>query len=338
MSLSKLFDDPESVKSAYDGLSSGADNNNFPTLYTLSDAMQDMRVKDIADDELIMGVDGNGDPLTVDLSGDNPHVMVSAGTGGCKSSTLRAMGVQALLKGYQVVILDIKRHSHMWAENLPDVHIARNVQEVCKALQLLGEETHMRNRAAEAWIRAQHEMGNWDVTITDAPVGKRTVVLYEEMNSTHSEVVSLTKERFKNSGEYEAVQGFKDSINLGRAVKIHFLCVGQYMNGAAMGKNATEGTALRENFSTRVLSNYSPNAWNMLAWDCGYPLSAPPEKGRGYMIRNGKAMMIQLMWVTEQEAHETVAAMRPKAITAGPSAPVSAPSPTPGISGSEFTF
>lgn len=318
MALSDLFNPEKKITGPYDGLSSGADQVNFPDVYTLHHAMRDAMVLDMGPDTLILGVDGTGQPITVDLTADNPHIMISAGTGGGKSATLRALAAQCLVKGYQVIILDIKRHSHMWAENLPNVYIARSVREVGNALHDVGEGVHLRNQEAEQWLRARREAGDWDSTIADAPIGRRTVVIYEEMNSTHEELATMTREMFKNSTEFTGIQGFKDGLNLGRAAKVHFMCVGQYMNGSAMGKNAQEGTALRENFGTRLLISFSDRAWKMLAWDCGMPKAAPTQPGRGYLCRGGKARMVQLLYVTEREAHEWVKASMPRELTAAP--------------------
>jgi hypothetical protein len=319
MSLSDLFNNPEAkITGPYDGLASGADTARFPALYSLTDALTDARMADVPTDALILGVDGTGAPITMDLAADNPHLMVSAGTGGGKSTILRAMAVQALLRGWRVIILDSKRHSHMWAEKLPNVLMARNIGEIANALSLVGQDVNNRNHIAEQWIRAQHEMGNWDVDIADAPIGPRTIVLYEEMNTTHSEVVAMTKEKFRNSNDYTAIQGFKDVTNLGRAAKYHVMAVGQYMSGSSMGKNSTEGAAVRANFSTRVLINHDANAWNMLARECGFPHSSPSERGRGYLCRNGKARMTQFVYVSERDAHHMVKDALPRELVAAP--------------------
>ncbi len=316
MNLDDLFTTDAKITGPYSGLASGADTSRFPDSYSLADALSDARALNLPTHSLVLGVDGVSNPQIVDLAGDNPHLMCSAGTGGGKSVLLRSMGVQALLKGYRVIILDVKRHSHMWAENLPGVLIARSIGEIANALSLVGQETHHRNHIAETWIRAQREAGNWDADISDAPVGPRTIVLYEEMNSTHAEVVAMTREKFRNSNDYNAVQGFKDTANLGRAAQMHLMCVGQYMSGSSMGKNASDGTAIRANFSTRILINHDPSAWNMLARDCGFPHAAPVEKGRGYLCRNGKARMTQFVHVSEREAHERVASTLPRALPA----------------------
>ena len=297
MSFGDLFGDKGNgpvISGPYSGLSGDADSINFPAIYGMADAFDAFTFDD---SRVVIGVDGTGETVTADFSGESPHIMCSASTGAGKSATLRAIAAQCLAKGWQVIILDIKQHSHMWADGLPNVHIARTLPEIGNALAIAGQETHKRNSVALEWMRAEHAKGNYGANVEDAPVGPRTVVIFEEMNSTFEELRNLTRQMFRNVQVYDALSGFKDAVNMGRAAKIHFVCVGQYMEARVMG-----GAGIRANFATRILIRHDKNAWNMLAWDCGYPKAAPEENGRAYMCRSGKARMIQLLYVTEREA------------------------------------
>jgi hypothetical protein len=295
MEFSDLFGTGPKINSGpYSGLSSDADTTSFPEIFGMSEAL-DMITYD--DSKIILGVNGQGETITADFTGESPHIMCSASTGAGKSAMLRGIAAQCLSKGWQVVILDIKQHSHMWAENLPNVHIARTLPEIGNALAMAGQETHKRNSLALDWMRMEHAKGNYGVSIDDAPIGPRTVVIFEEMNSTFEELRDLTRRMFRNVQVYDALSGFKDVANMGRAAKIHLVCVGQYMEARVMG-----GAGIRANFSTRILIRHDKNAWNMLAWDCGYPKAAPEENGRAYLCRGGKARMIQLLYMTEREA------------------------------------
>lgn len=284
----------------YSGLSSDADTTQFPDLYSASDAVDTFSF-DADSTTVTLGVDGQGNVLSADFNGESPHIMCSASTGRGKSAVLRAVAAQSLAKGWQVIILDIKQHSHMWAENLPGVHIARTLPEIGNALAMAGQETHRRNTLALDWMRLQHAAGNYDADVNDAPVGPRTVIIFEEMNSTFEELKDLTRRMFRNVQVYDALSGFKDVANMGRQAKIHLACVGQYMEARVMG-----GAGIRANFSTRLLIGHDKNAWQMLAWDCGFPKAAPEESGRGYLCRGGKARMIQLLYLTQAEARAIV--------------------------------
>lgn len=294
MEFADMFGKGPVTAGPYSGLTSDADTTHFPEIFGMSDAFDAFTFEDT---KIVLGIDGNQEFITADFSGESPHIMCSASTGAGKSATLRAIAAQCLSKGWQVIILDIKQHSHMWAENLPGVHIARTLPEIGNALAMVGQETHSRNRDALDWMRTEHAKGNYGASIDDAPIGPRTVVIFEEMNSTFEELRDLTRRMFRNVQVYDALSGFKDGVNMGRAAKIHFVCVGQYMEARVMG-----GAGIRANFATRLLIRHDKNAWNMLAWDCGYPKAAPEENGRAYMCRSGKARMIQLLYMTEREA------------------------------------
>lgn len=303
MAFGDLFGDKTGpvISGPYSGLTSDAASVSFPSVFGMSDAF-DANAFTFNDSRITLGIDGTGELLTADFSGESPHIMCSASTGAGKSATLRSIAAQCLSKGWQVIILDIKQHSHMWAEGIPGVHIARTLPEIGNALAATGQETHNRNSLALEWIRAEHAKGNYGASIDDAPVGPRTVVIFEEMNSTFEELRDLTRRMFRNVQTYDALSGFKDGVNMGRAAKIHFVCVGQYMEARVMG-----GAGIRANFATRLLIRHDKNAWQMLAWDCGYPKAAPDEPGRAYMCRGGKARMIQLLYMTEREARSFVA-------------------------------
>ncbi len=308
MDFKDLFNpDDAPVIGPYSGLSSDADTTRFPPLYTLEHAEADILAGlttacPHSGTEVILGVDGQGNPMTADFAGESPHIMASAATGAGKSALLRSIAAQCLAKGWQVIILDIKQHSHMWAEGLPNVAVARSVPEIGNALVAVGQETHRRNREALAWLRVQHESGNYDADVDDAPIGPRTVVIFEEMNSTFEELRDMTRRMFRNVQTYDALSGFKDGVNLGRQAKFHFVCVGQYMEARVMG-----GAGIRANFSTRILIKHDKNAWQMLAWDCGFPKAAAEEPGRAYLCRGGKARMVQLLYMSATQARRHAA-------------------------------
>ncbi len=294
-----FIEELKTAKGPYAGLSSNADSTQFPEMYSLDHALGDMAIStsDETDSRYILAVNGQGEPVYMDLSGDSPHVLVSAASGAGKSSILRTVAAQALAKGDQVVILDIKQHSQSWAEGLPGVYIATTLVDIGKCLSMAGQEVHKRNRIAKEWLSTQRALGFWDVSAEDAPVGPRTVILFEEMNSTLSEIRELSKQSFRNSTVYSAWDGMKDIVLMGRAARMHMIAVGQGMGARAMG-----GSEILVNFGIRILIQHDPNIWHRLAWDCGFPKAAPEERGRGYICSNGKAKMSQFLYLTELEA------------------------------------
>ena len=240
-------------------------------------------------------------------------MLISGGSGGCKSSIARTIAVQALSQGAQVLILDAKQHSHTWARGFPNVAYADTLPEIGNALVAVGQEVRRRNAAVKEIMMANLDNPEFDESQID--VGPRIVVIFEEMNATFEALTKLTRNLFRNSNTYTAIDGFSDLTFMGRAAKMHAVAIAQLAEAKATG-----GSAIRENFNTRILVNYTKNAWNMLAWDCGYPLASPEQKGRGYVCRAGKARETQFLYITEQEARAYVK----RALAAGNTREVSA--------------
>ena len=256
----------------------------FPSVLPFSEATD--WIEGVGDSGVLLGVDGTGQPITVDLDSESPHVLVSAPTGRGKSAVARSVAVQRLSRGDLVVFLDIKRHSHRWAQKLaPNVHYAKTAQDIGGALVNLGRELHRRNAVVD----------EWDGPLSAAPVGPRIIVVFEEMNATMRSLKALDKRL--PDGNYTAQQGLEDVSFMGRAVKINLVSFAQLASYRASG-----GSEIIENYGTRILIGHSPQAWRWLASDCGRPMTAPEETGRGVVCRGGKARECQLLWIPEGDA------------------------------------
>lgn len=273
----------------------------FPSVLPLNEATD--WIENVGPAGVVLGVDSLGEPITVDLDDESPHILVSAPTGRGKSAIARSVACQRLARGDVVVVLDIKRHSHRWAQQLaPNVVYAKSVQEIGGTLVNLGKELHRRNHIVDETP--------FDQPITDAPVGPRIIVIFEEMNATMKSLTALGKQRLSD-GDYTANQGLEDVSFMGRAVRMHLVSFAQLATYRASG-----GSEVVENYGTRILVGHSPQAWQYLARDCGKPLTAPSEHGRGIVCQGGKARETQLLWVPEQSAVPFVTAAVPAQKTA----------------------
>lgn len=241
------------------------------------------------DSVLTFGVDGSGDAVTVDLDSDTPHVLVSAASGAGKSVIAASLATQALVKGASAVFLDVKRISHRWAKNLPQVHYAASVEEIANALVSIAAEVQRRMRIIE----------EFPGSIKDAPVGPRLVIIAEELNSMMDALKDLEK-TLPPRGVYKPSRAFADIMNLGRAARVHVIGFGQYVDAQ------TVPTRLRESFGYRVLIRHSSNVWNMLAWQCGYCPPAPQQTGRGFVVKGDRAVQTQFLYLPEELAAQLV--------------------------------
>lgn len=269
-------------RNPYSGLSTP--HKDFPALLPLNEATD--WIEGCKDSEILLGADGTRKPMAVDLDSESPHILVSAPTGLGKSAIARSVAAQRLAKGDVVVFLDRKCHSHRWAQKLaPNVHYAKSEQDIASSLVQLGMELHRRNAIVDSY----------DGPLEDAPVGPRIIVVFEEMNATMRGIKALDKRL--QDGDYKAAQGLEDLSFMGRAVKIHLVSFAQLASYRASG-----GSEIIENYGTRILIGYSPQAWRWLASDCGKRITAPEEDGRGVVCRSGKARECQFLWVPEESA------------------------------------
>lgn len=283
----------------YSQLSTPAATLGFPDLLSYRDGFH--HVAEAPESAPVLGVDGEGNPVSVDFDNDSPHILVSAASGGGKSVIVRSVIAQTLANGGKAVFLDLKRHSHRWAKNLPNVAYAQTLPEIGNALVSIGMEVHRRNEIVE----------NHPGPIEEAPVGERLVIGFEELNATMGQLQEMNRKLPR--GSYNAMDAFRDIMFMGRAAKVHIVAVAQFATAASMG-----GPDIRENFSTRILIRYTKQAWTMLAYDCGLPQAAPEEAGRGMVCRGGKARQTQFLYLTEEEAAQMVR----DALSEGRTAPV----------------
>lgn len=264
----------------YAGLASAQSSFNFPE--DLSFAAAWPMIEALDPSEILLGVDGDGQPLTVDLESEAPHILINAGTGGGKTVTARGVAAQVMARGGAATFLDYKRHSHRWAKGLaPLAHYAASPVDIGGALVSVGRELHRRNDAVE---RGQDP-------------GPAHLVVFEEMNSTMRILADLDKRLPK--GEARAVDAFREIMFMGRAVRIHCVSTAQLASYRDSG-----GPEIIENFGARVLARYSPQAWKWLG--VGLPMAAPSQPGRGMLCYGSKAREVQLLNMSEDECFRYV--------------------------------
>lgn len=264
----------------FEGASTPIDE--YPEVYGYEEARRDLWA--LPESKILLGLNGQATVEVSDVDSDSPHILISAASGAGKSVTARAIATQALIKGYEVVFLDIKRHSHRWARNLPGVHYAATLPEIASALKSLGVHLHRRNEIVE----------EWPGDIADAPVGPRILVVFEEMNATMDALADFEKQLDRTA--YKPSRAFGDVMFLGRAAKIAVVAVSQYAKGVMR-------LAILENFGTRILIRHSWESWNGLVPRASSSGGAPPAPraiGRGYVVTGGHPTQLQIVYLEEE--------------------------------------
>jgi len=235
--------------------------------------------------------------ICADWDADSPHALMSAGSGGGKSTVIRCLFCQGLHHGALGIVLDLKRMSQAWARGLPNVIYCRSIAEIHNMLIALGAEVERRNELAD-------ELADDDGNIPDeayAEIGQRIEIVCEEMNATINRLnAHWRKIKAKNDPSVSpAVEALGDVLFMGRAVRVNVLAVAQMMTARALG-----GPEARENFATRILARYTMNAWKMLVPEVWPMPKSSRHLGRVQVVNAGVARETQVVFFTPKEARE----------------------------------
>jgi hypothetical protein len=257
------------------------------------------RIDQLPEWEFFLGLTVGSRPVVASLRDDSPHIALSAGSGAGKSVFAQLVGVQVLVRGGNVVILD-RKGSHRWALGLPGVDYCTRPEQMHDALLRLAALADARNAAG------MYEDEDWDP-------GPRTLVIAEELNATIAQIRAWWDE-VREKGQPKippAVRAFRELLFMGRSAKINVLAVAQMLTAQTTG-----GPESRENFGIRALARYTKNAWQMLAPEAGMP-RASRTLGRWQIVIGGVATETQVCYLTAAEARLLVSKRRGVSTDAG---------------------
>lgn len=239
----------------------------------------------------------------VDLHSATPHGLFSAGTGGGKSTGVKAIAAQEMHHGAGVIVLDaIKRKSQRWAKDpatkwkkpIPGVIYCRTIPQMHRTLVSLGLELGRRQEASEELP---------DDAELDEP---RIVVICEELNATMRRLERYWR-KIRNDpdlagewvGETEspAVAAYLDGLQMGRAERVTLLAVAQMGTAKALG-----GGEARENYGLRGLARFTEQARKMLIPTAGREFRSSTKTGRWVVAQGEEFADVQLLYMTDVEA------------------------------------
>jgi hypothetical protein len=245
----------------------------------------------------LIGLGRAGAVVCADWDADSPHVLMSAGSGGGKSTVIRTLFSQGLHHGALGIILDLKRMSQAWARGLPNVTYCRSIEEIHNMLIMLGAEVERRNARADELADENGHIPDEAFTL----IGPRLLIVCEEMNATANRLTAYWR-KIKTKDDpatSPAVEALNDVLFMGRAVRVNVLAVAQMMTARALG-----GPEARENFATRILARYTMNAWKMLCPEVWPMPKSSRHPGRVQVVNAGAARETQVVFYTPKEARE----------------------------------
>ena len=212
----------------------------------------------------VHGLGAGGVAVTRSRKTDNPHLAISGGTGAGKSTALLWYAANVLHFGGLVVICDIKRHSHVWARDLPGVLSFPDVrldpetappaaQQINDALVYVMAEVDRRNhecdpmRAGDPWPEFQ-------------PV----LLVLDEMNPTMTAMNRWWKTARRTTRDGDLAPGthaLQTFLHQGRAVCMSAV-VGFH---AARRRSVGGGEGFEDIGNVLMMPPYSQSTWNVVA-------------------------------------------------------------------------
>lgn len=235
----------------------------------------------------VLGITRGGKAVTWNLESESPHLLISAGSGGGKSETVKSVVAQLMAGGAKALMVDFKRHSHRWMNDLPDVVYARDIVDIHHALISVAQEGEQRNRMCDG-IGIDEPLPNF----------QRLVLVCEELTVTMSKLRRWwrTNRQPGDPVPSPAVDALEDIACMGRQVKIHIVAIAQMATAKSIG-----GSEIRENFPYRCMGRYTKRAWEMLVPECGFtPASRTP--GRMQVCVAGVATETQMLLMSDEDA------------------------------------
>jgi hypothetical protein len=237
-------------------------------------------VDECGPDDLAAGLGRRRAPVLVSLQDDSPHLALSIGSGGGKTTGAKWLAVQVLYKGGLLVVLNAKRIGWAWTKGLPNCAQAKELTDIGGMLLWLDGERKRREAVADAAVDIEDEI--------HADVGARIMIVFEEMNLTVPALKKIMP---------EAVDALGNLGFAGRQSRMHLKMIAQRYSAKAAG-----GGDLRATVGTRLLGRYDKDAWNMLAKAFAMPpMNNTP--GRVQVVTS-EVEECQMPRLTGQEAHD----------------------------------
>lgn len=278
------------------------------------------------------GLGSNGEPRYVDFNSDAPHIALSCGTQGGKSTFNRWLATQFAVQGAYQIGIDVKRTSFKGCDVIPNFHIYNNP----KRLDIMWAAIHMVYLEYDR----RSEEGTWEFPI----------FLYLEEQNVFADMVKMWWERIiKSPDGIDRLKELNPIVaqvldDLGYVPKvcplwtdvqnllfmagefdIHLVSTYQKMMADAVGAaGGGQGGAMRDQYGVKFLARFSPSAWDSVVGTRPRP-PKPSVRGRWILTDGSENILVQVPDFQPQSVEWLLS-------TAGVTpAPALSPSPSPAL-------
>lgn len=241
----------------------------------------------------VIGIGTHNRVIRINLDDDAPHIALSIGTGGGKTSLLRLIIAQLIRHGVQRIdIIDPKRVSHNWARGIPGVFIYRTITQQMECVHNFRLRMESRYDALDT---------------NDALTFPRHVLIIEEQNSwtglarQYWEDYRMNlppNERGRVSRVNPAISDLSFCLFQGRQANMNIISVFQRMSARAAGDGD-----MRENYGAKILARFSPQTWKILIGTSPVPRSSRIN-GRGIFALGEDHHAVQFGYLREAKAKD----------------------------------
>ncbi len=248
-----------------------------------------------------LGLGTERNDVRLDFSGAVVHLGMSAGTGAGKSVLNLLLGGQFLFHGGEVIGIDVAGNSFDAMEGFPGFTVYNDVDD----LPAMWDAIHAVRLEMDA--RRRGKRGNSEKAYDPL------ILFLEEQNMFATFTKSLWKQ-IKDKSDPEVCPVFDDIKMLyymARQFQIRVVGTYQRMTADAVGGgNAAEGGAMRDQFGNKLLSRFSPSAWDSLVGT--RPRGVCPDiPGRWLLVKNsGMHHQVQVPFFQKADAVELLRASR----------------------------
>lgn len=238
-------------------------------------------ILETTEDRPVLGLGARADLIHLDFTGEIAHLAASIGTGGGKSSFLRFLIAQFAHHGVRHFdVCDVKWVSLAGMEEVPGLRIYRHVEEIWEAVAAFRAEMDRRYRI---------------LLKNPSKVFPRWVLLMEEQNAFALETDIVWKTA-GHKGRHPMWTDLALLLVKARQVNMNLISVYQRMSAEASG-----GGVSRDQYGLKLLSRFSPQAWDSLVGTRPRATSSAIQ-GRAVAVMGGLQRQVQIPFISVADA------------------------------------